>query len=225
MGMESPVGKSIDLEERPGKIIGVVEDFHFSSLHSEIAPLIIGIDRSHFDFLCIRVAADDIQGSLGYIEQDWEKFRSGTEFNYRFFDDLLGRRYRSEVQTGKIILVFTLVTVLVACLGLLGLSSYSAEQRTREIGVRKVLGASVPGVVRLLSKETLLLIGIATVLAVPVVWLAMGDWLESFEFRINMDPFIFVLAFLGALVIALLTVSIQALNAALKNPADSLRHE
>jgi putative ABC transport system permease protein len=128
-------------------------------------------------------------------------------------------------RTGTIFGIFSILAIVVACLGLLGLSSYAAEQRTKEIGVRKVMGADVPKIVRLLSKEIVLLVGIATIISVPVAGILMANWLESFAFRIKIDPTIFLLAFTGALAIALLTVSFQAVNAALKNPADSLRYE
>jgi putative ABC transport system permease protein len=210
------------------RIVGVVRDFHFAPLHIPIEPYVFihkDEDWNWGGYLTVRLKTENLQGTLTEIENTWKEFTQSQPFDYSFLKEDLAAMYEEEKRTGTIFGIFSILAILVACLGLLGLSSYSAEQRTREIGVRKVLGASVPGVVRLLSKETLLLIGIATLLAVPVVWLAMGDWLESFEYRTRMDPFIFVLAFLGALVIALLTVSIQALNAALKNPADSLRYE
>ncbi len=225
MGMESPIGKSIDLEEKPGRIIGVARDFHFSSLHNEILPLILGIDRSNFEFLCIKVAPDDIQGSLGFIEEKWKKFRPGEQFNYRFFDDLLSRRYRAESQTGKIILTFTLVTVLVACLGLFGLAAFSAERRTKEIGIRKVLGSSDAGIIGLLTKEFVLLVVLANVIVAPLAYYSAGRWLESFAYRIELSWDTFALSSALAILIALITVCYQAIRAARSNPVDALKYE
>jgi putative ABC transport system permease protein len=133
--------------------------------------------------------------------------------------------YSEEVRTGKIFRIFSILAILVACMGLLGLSSYSTEQRTKEIGIRKVMGADVPTIVRLLSKETIILVLIATAVSVPVIWYFMSNWLESFAYRIKLSPGLFIVAFLGTLIIALLTVSSQALSAAMKNPAESLRYE
>ncbi|UCG60391.1 MAG: ABC transporter permease [Candidatus Zixiibacteriota bacterium] len=225
MGMESPVGKSIGLEERPGRIIGVARDFHFASLHNEILPLVIGIDKSNFEFLCIKLAPDDIQGSLGFIEAKWKEFRPGEQFNYRFFDDLLSRSYRGEAQTGKIILTFTLVTVLVACLGLFGLAAFSAERRTKEIGIRKVLGSSDAGIIGLLTREFVLLVVLANAIVAPLAYYSAGRWLEHFAYRIELTWGTFALSSALAIMIALLTVCYQAIRAARANPVDALKYE
>ena len=210
------------------QIVGVVRDFHFAPLHIPIEPYVFIFKNEDWNwggYLTLRLKTEDLQGTLSEIENTWKEFTQNQPMEYSFLKEDLATSYEEEKRTGTIFGIFSILAILVACLGLLGLSSYSAEQRTREIGLRKVMGATVTGIVRLMSKETLLLILIATVISVPVAWITMGDWLESFEFRIKMDPMIFILAFLGALAIALLTVSIQAVNAALTNPADSLRYE
>jgi putative ABC transport system permease protein len=210
------------------QIVGVVKDFHFASLHSPIEPFVMihkDEDWNWGGYLTIRLETENLQRTLNEIEQIWKEFTNDQPMEYSFLNEDLAGKYGEEKRTGTIFGIFSILAILVACLGLLGLSSYSAEQRTREIGVRKVMGATVSSIVRLLSKETLMLILISAVISIPVAWITMGNWLESFAFRIKMDPFIFILAFLGALLLALLTVSIQALNAALTNPADSLRYE
>jgi putative ABC transport system permease protein len=232
--MEDPLSISII---QPGRtpeeriyhqIVGVVKDFHFASLHSPIEPFVMihkDEDWNWGGYLTVRLETENLQGTLSNIEQIWKEFTNDQPMEYSFLNEDLAARYGEEKRTGTIFGIFSILAIVVACLGLLGLSSYSAEQRTREIGIRKVMGATVSSIVALLSRETLLLILIATLISVPVAWITMGKWLESFAFRIKMDPFIFILAFLGALLIALLTVSIQAINAALANPADSLRYE
>ncbi|MCK4852747.1 MAG: ABC transporter permease [Bacteroidales bacterium] len=210
------------------QIVGVVRDFHFASLHTPIEPFVLIHKATDWDwggYLTVRLETENLQRTISEIENTWKEFTSNQPMEYSLLDDDLAARYEEEKRTGTIFGIFSVLAILVACLGLLGLSSYSAEQRTREIGLRKVMGATVSNIVRLLSKETLILILIATIISVPVAWITMGNWLESFAFRIKMGPFIFIMAFLGALAIALLTVSIQAMNAALKNPAESLRYE
>ncbi len=210
------------------QIVGVVKDFHFASLHSPIEPFVMIHKDEDWDwggYLTVRLETENLPSTLGEIEKIWKKFTNDQPMEYSFLKEDLAAKYGEEKRTGGIFGIFSILAILVACLGLLGLSSYSAEQRTREIGVRKVMGATVSNIVRLLSKETILLILISAAISVPVAWISMGNWLESFAFRIRMDPFIFILAFLGALFIALLTVSIQAINAALANPSDSLRYE
>ena len=225
MNMDDPIGKTIGLEEKPGKIIGVVKDYHFSSLHQEIRPLIIGIDKSNYEYLCVKLSPDDIQGTIGFIEDKWKTLRFGEEFSYRFFDDLLDRRYRSDAQTGKIILTFTLITVLVACLGLFGLAAYSAERRTKEIGIRKVLGSSDAGIMDLLTREFILLVILGNVIVAPVAYYSAKRWLESFAYRIDLNWEFFALSSALALAIALLTVCYQAIRAARSNPVDALKYE
>jgi ABC-type antimicrobial peptide transport system permease subunit len=188
MQMDSPIGKSIGTDERPGKIIGVVKDFHFSSLHNKIGPLLIAIDKSNFKRLCIKISPDNIAGSLDHIKKIWEELRSGDKFSYWFFEDFLGREYNVEKRTGGIVLSFTIVTVFVACLGLFGLAAYSAEIRTKEIGIRKVLGSSITGIVGLLTKEFIFLTIFGNIIAIPIAFYITGRWLENFAYRTQSNP-------------------------------------
>jgi hypothetical protein len=225
MHMDSPVGKSLDAGDRPGEIIGVVKDFHFSSLHQGIGPLILGMDKSSFRRLCIKISPEDIQGGLGYIEKTWNKFRSGDLFKYRFFEDLLDREYRAENRIGRIVLAFTVVTVLVACLGLFGLAAYSAERRTKEIGIRKVLGSSIAGIVKQLTREFVFYVIFGTILATPIAYYIASHWLESFAYRIDLSWELPVFAGGLAIIIAIATVSYHAIKAARANPVDALKYE
>jgi putative ABC transport system permease protein len=225
MQMDAPIGKSIGLVERPGKIIGVVKDFHFASLHEAITPLILTCDKSEFDWLCIKLSPNDIQGSIGYINRVWNQFRPGENFNPRFFADLLGREYKIEIQTGAIVLVFTIITMFVACLGLFGLAAYSAERRTKEIGIRKVLGASTTGIIGLLTREFILFVLLGNVVAIPIAFYLTSRWLMNFAYRIE-PGWLFVLIAGGlAMMIALLTVSYQAIKAAWANPVKAIKYE
>ncbi len=225
MKMDSPIGKSIDLFERPGRIVGVVKDFNFSSLHNTIGPLVLAIDKSNFGYLCIRLSPDDIPGSISFIERKWNELRPGEAFQYRFFDEMLGREYQTEARTSKIVMSLTLITVLIACLGLFGLAAYSAEHHTKEIGIRKVLGASVAGIVALLSREFLRLVLVANLIAWPIAYFALSRWLENFAYRVSIGWWIFALACVMALLIAFLTVSYQSIKAARTNPVEVLKYE
>jgi putative ABC transport system permease protein len=225
MKMDSPVGKSLDLHERPGRIVGVVKDFHFSSLHNAIEPLVLAINKSNFGYLCIRLSPDDISGSISFIERKWDELRPGQAFRYRFFEDMLGREYQTEARTSRIVLSLTLVTVLIACLGLFGLAAYSAERHTKEIGIRKVLGASVTGIVGLLSKEFIRLVLLANLIAWPIAYFALNRWLENFAYRVSIGWWIFALACVMALLIAFITVSYQSIKAARTDPVEVLKYE
>ena len=225
MGMESPVGKSLDVGDHPGSIIGVVKDFHYASLHSAIGPLAIGIDKSNFEWLAIKLSPDNISGSLDFIEGKYRELRYGEPFHHRFFDDLLGREYRAETRTGKIILSFTLVTILVACLGLFGLAAYSAQRRQKEIGIRKVLGSSVAGIIRLLTTEFLVLVLLGNAIVAPLVYFATSQWLKEFAYRIELGWEVLALSSTLGILIAIATVCFQAVRAAQTNPVDSLKYE
>jgi ABC-type antimicrobial peptide transport system permease subunit len=225
MQMDSPIGKSIGTDERPGKIIGVVKDFHFSSLHNKIGPLLIAIDKSNFKRLCIKISPDNIAGSLDHIKRVWQELRSGEKFRYWFFEDLLGREYRVETRTGGIVLSFTIITVFVACLGLFGLAAYSAEIRTKEIGIRKVLGSSAARIVGLLSKDFIFLTIFGNIIALPVAYYITGRWLENFAYRTEMDLKLILFTVGLGIIITIMVVSYQAIRAAQSNPIDALKYE
>jgi putative ABC transport system permease protein len=210
------------------RIVGVVKDFHFESLHSEVLPYIFihkDPEMNWGGYLTVRLQTEDISATIQKIEEIWNQFSNNQPFEYTFVDEDFASIYAEEVRTGKIFGVFSILAILIACLGLLGLASYSAEQRTKEIGVRKVMGADVPAIVRLLSRETVILVLVAALISVPAAWYFMGNWLESFAYRIKLGPGLFIVALVATLLIALITVSFQAVSAALRNPAESLRYE
>ncbi len=224
---EEAVGKQFRCcgNDRFGKIIGVVKDFHHLSPHQTIEPAALMVRASWFNYLSVRISTENVVGILGSLESSWHDLVPGRPFDYFFLDEDYDHQYRTEQQLGTIMSIFSLLALLVACLGLFGLASYMAEQRTKEIGIRKVLGASVRNIVVLLSQAFFKLIVLAFVVAVPLAYFAMSRWLQDFAYRIEMGIGLFVLAGVIALLVALLTVSFQAIKAALNNPVESLRYE
>ncbi len=204
-------------------IIGVVKDFNFKSLHEPVTPLLMVLQPEWG--LIFKVKTGDISGLIAAMKQQWAKFNVEEPFTYAFMDELYNKTYSAEEKTGTILNIFTALTILVACLGLFGLAIYTTEQRTKEIGIRKVLGASVFQVTHMLSKDFLKLVLIACVIAFPLSYWAMHNWLQDFAYRISISWWVFALAALIALFIALATVSFQAVKAALANPVKSLRRE
>ncbi|WP_222930316.1 ABC transporter permease [Larkinella punicea] len=222
----SAVGKRVKFWGTDGTIVGVVKDFHFRPLHVGIEPFIFRFRPKEFYFtLLVKTKPGLVARTLTDITQVYKKIDPDHPISYGFVDQDLDAQYRSEQRIGRIILCFAILTILVSCLGLFGLTAFTAEQRTKEIGVRKVLGASVASIVALLSKDFLKLVLIALLIASPLAWYAMNYWLESFVYRIEMQWWIFALAAVLALGIALLTVSYQSVKAALMNPVKSLRSE
>ena len=223
------VGKTIIRENSsrgtnvPFHVIGVVKDFNFKSLHDPVSPLLMVLDPDWG--LIFKVKTTDIKGLLATMKKHWDHFNTDEPFTYTFLDDLYNKTYSAEQKTGSILNIFAVLTILVACLGLFGLVTYTAEKRTKEIGIRKVLGASVSQVISMLSKDLLKLVFIACIIAFPLSWWAMNKWLQSFAYRINISWWIFAVAGVAALSIALLTVSFQAIKAAVANPVKSLRSE
>ena len=204
-------------------IIGVVKDFHFRSLHEAITPLLMVLNPEWG--LIVKTKTTDVAGLLNSVKQKWSQFNTEEPFEYAFMDDLYNKTYAAEQKTGRILSIFALLTIFVACLGLFGLATYTSEQRTKEIGIRKVLGASVPGIINLLSIDFLKLVLLAFIVATPVAWWTMNKWLMDFAYRIDISWWMFAVAGLLAAVIALTTVSFQAIKAAVANPVKSLRTE
>ena len=225
MGMESPIGKRLSIGDNNFKIIGVVKNYHFRSLQQEIEPLILLYFPQRCRVLFARLKSDNIPQTIGYIENLWKKFAPGLPFNYRFLDEALDRLYRSEQRIGTLFRYFSILAILISCLGLLGLASFMAEQRTKEIGIRKVLGATASNIVALLSKEFFKWVIVANFIAWPIAYFALNKWLQSYAYKINVALWSFILSGALALVIALATVSYQSIKAALANPVDSLRYE
>jgi putative ABC transport system permease protein len=207
----------------PFHVIGVVKDFNFKSLHEAISPLLMRLKPE--GGLIFKIKTTDVSGLLATMKKKWGTYNSEEPFTYSFMDDLFYKTYSAEQKTGIILNIFSILIIFVACLGLFGLVTYTAEQRTKEIGIRKVLGASVLQVTQMLSREFIKLVLIASLVAFPVAWWAMNKWLQSFAYRIHISWWIFAVAGVAALLIALLTVSFQAIKAAMANPVRSLRRE
>ena len=225
MGMDSPVGKRFSAFGKDGTIIGVIKNFNYKSLHSEIEPLILTMDPKRLYYAGIRISSEDIEETIYTLEKTWNKFSAGFPFDYVFLDDRIDNLYRSEQRVGTVFNYFTILVILIACLGLFGLASFTAEQRTKEIGIRKVLGAPVSSILWLLSKEFIKWVLLANIIAWPAAYFIMDKWLENFAYRTNIGMETFFLSAASALAIALVTVSYQCMRAALSNPADSLKYE
>ena len=207
-------------------IVGVVKDFHFEDLHVAITPYAFTLNRSpNYNYVVAHVKAGTLQPTLKAIETIWQKLNPGEPFEYSFLDEDFQKNYAAESRISSVVSYFTLIAILISCLGLFGLATFTAEQRTKEIGVRKVLGASVGSIVTLLSRDFLKLVLIAIVIASPIAWWAMNRWLQDFAYKIDIEWWVFALAGLLAVGIALLTVSFQSIKAALMNPVNSLRSE
>jgi len=205
-------------------VIGVVKDFHFRSLHERIAPLVMTLS-DYNSTLIIKTRATDLTGFISSTQKKWEALGTGTTFTYAFLDERFNNTYRAEQTTGQLLGIFAGLTIFVACLGLFGLATFTARQRHKEIGIRKVLGASVSGIVSLLSKDFLKLVGIAFIIAAPIAWYIMNQWLQGFAYRTTISWWTFVLAAMAAGIITIVTISFQAIKAAIANPTDSLKTE
>jgi putative ABC transport system permease protein len=226
LGLTDPVGSRITDNDRMYTVVGVLKDFHFKSLHHEISPVVyIGNPGDRAGFLSVRIRPENISGTLSFLEQKWGELTGGQPFSYSFLDDDLAAQYDAEQKTRQISGIFSLLAVLIGCLGLFGLAAFTAEQRTKEIGIRKILGASVSNIVILLVKDFVKLVGFAFVIGSPVAYFFMGRWLHNFAYSTDIRVDSFLLAGALALGIALLTVSYQAIRASLAEPVDSLRYE
>ncbi len=227
-GMASPeeaIGKTIKLWEFDLPIVGVVQDFHTQSLTRNIEPTIIIDDRSSYDMAAIRLQPGHTQATLKHIEQKWSAFYPEYTFDYQFVDDEIADFYEGVDKLSKLIHVAALVVIFIGCLGLYGLVTFMAEQKTKEIGIRKVMGASVGSIVRIFSLEFIKLIALAFVVAAPLAYYVMNGWLQDFAFRVNLGAGVFLVGMLVTLLIALLTVSYQSVKSAMANPVESLRNE
>ena len=233
IGWEEPVGKYMRYpggNDQQFKVIAVVKDFSVESLQTAVTPFALFHSSSKsYDigssFIIARIKPGDVSGTLNKVESKWKTFVSGEPFDYNFLDASFDALYRSEQRMGNIFSIFTALSLFIACLGLFGLSAFIAERRIKEIGVRKVMGASVQSIVSLLSKDFLKLTIISAFIAFPIAWWAMNKWLEDFAYRINIGWTVFLVAGLCTLLVSLLTVSFQAIKAAIANPAKSLRTE
>ncbi len=219
------VGKRFEQWGREGEVIGIVKDFNFVSLHSEIEPLSLPFEPFASRYVSIKVNTENLQQTIAEVESIWGALAPHRPFLYSFLDEDFNRQYEADFRFRKIFTSFSVLAILIACLGLLGLATYTAEQRTKEIGIRKVLGANVPSLIAMLSWDFVRLVLIALIIAVPVSWFAMSTWLETFAFRIDMPIWVFPLAGVIAVSVAVFTVSFQSLKAAMVNPVKSLKSE
>ncbi len=229
LGFKTPqqaLGITLDYGDRRAKIVGVLPDFHFESMHQKIKPLLFMIPQEQeYRHLSVKLAGADLKAGMVQLEKTWKQFLPDYPFDYTFLDQKFGRLYAAEQRQGLLFTIFAGIAILIACLGLFGLAAFATEQRTKEIGIRKVLGASVSSIVTMLSKDFLKLVLLANLVAWPIAWYGMSRWLQDFAYRTPLSWSTFGLAALLAGTIALLTVSFQAIKAALANPAESLRNE
>ncbi|MGF1587394.1 MAG: ABC transporter permease [Bacteroidales bacterium] len=224
-GFEDPAGKEFIINGSPIRIIGVVEDFHFKPMHEEIGPLVLGWRPNNLGLANIRIGDDDKEGSIAYVKSVWNELSPGAPFEYAFLDDELDKLYLSEIRIEKLFRYFAMLAILIACMGLYGLSTFIAAQRTKEIGIRKVLGSSINGIMVLLISEFSRWVLVANIIAWPVAWFFSKTWLENFPYRIAPGIEIFAGAGIFALLIAVITVSGEAWHSARMNPAVTLKNE
>ena len=232
---EKAIGQSISWDEweptdtldpvKKGKVIGVVEDFHYKSLHEKVTASVIHVYPQVLFAVALKLKTADLKNTIAHIDNTWGKFVPGYPLDYKFMDETYGTMYKAEGKLSELLWIFTIMAIIVGCMGLFGLAAFSAEQRKKELGIRKVLGANTFDIVGLLSKNFLLLVIIAAVIAFPLAWLWMNSWLKDFPYRVNISWWVFGIAIIAALTVALLTVSFQAIKAALTNPVKSLRTE
>jgi putative ABC transport system permease protein len=237
-GFETPekaIGRRINWKEwqpadtlhpvKQGRVIGVVQDFHYKSLHEKVTASVIQLYPGETYKVAVKLKTTDIKTTLAGINTIWTHFSPTYPINYQFMDETYGKMYESEEKLSDLLWIFTVLAIVIGCMGLFGLASLSAEQRTKELGIRKVLGAGVFDIVALFSKNFLLLVLVAALIACPLAWWAMNSWLADFPYRVSVNIWVFVIAVVAALGIALLTVSFQSIKSALANPVKSLRAE
>lgn len=225
--LEKPIGTTIQALDGspPARIVGVVKDFHYSSLHSKIDPLVLRYDPGNMWCMSIKFNAGNLKDNLAIVEKEWKSVAPGYPFTYEFVDDTIAKQYKADQNTSVLLTSFSVLAIIIACMGLLGLTAFMTEQRKKEIGVRKVLGASVTSVVLLLSKDFSKLVVIAFVIVTPIAWYSTNQWLNDFAYKVEVSPLVFLGAGLMILLIAFLSIAYQAIKAAVINPSDTLRNE
>ena len=225
-GKDDVIGSILRRDSISYSIIGVVKDFVFGDMYGKSDPLVFQCYPEYFGYLYVRLKENtNTEKAIAKIESIIKSNNPGYPFNYIFVDDEFGLQFRTEVLTGKLSRIFALLAIVITCLGLFGLAAYTAERRTKEIGVRKVLGASVTGIAGLLSKDFLKLVILSSLISFPIAWWLMHNWLQNFAYRVQINWWVFLVAAVLAIVIALFTISFQAIKAALSNPVKSLRTE
>jgi ABC-type antimicrobial peptide transport system permease subunit len=224
MGMKDPVGKRLKIWQTDGEIIGVVKDFHYSSLHEKIGPLVM-LYRNQNYRMYVRTKGKDAAVAIAAAKRLYSQYNGEYPFSYNFLDDSLDQMYKTDQRTGKLFNYFAGIAIFISCLGLFGLATFATSQRIKEIGVRKVLGASITNIITLLTADFLKIVLIAILLAVPIAWFTMNRWLEDYAYRVGLQWWVFAIAGILAIMIALFTVSFQSIKAALTNPVKSLKTE
>jgi ABC-type antimicrobial peptide transport system permease subunit len=227
MRLKDPIGQTVKISDLSYHIVGVIKDFILESPYQPVAPMLIG-GPGPYGFYILNVKlnpAHPVADDLKKAEQIYKKYNPAYPFEYYFVDEDYAAKFANEKRTASLAALFAGLTIFISCLGLFGLATYTAENRTREIGVRKVLGASVAGITALLSRDFLKLVILSILIASPVAWWAMSNWLKSYPYRISIEWWVFALAGFSAILIALLTISFQSVKAALANPVKSLRSE
>ncbi|MGZ5285731.1 MAG: ABC transporter permease, partial [Flavisolibacter sp.] len=227
---EAAVGKWLgfeaDGEQYQFTIVGVVKNFHFKDLHEVVEPFAFRMfNEAWFNYVVAHSKGGNLQQSVAALEKSWKKYNPNEPFEYSFLDQDFQKNYEAESRQAGLINYFTIIAILISCLGLFGLATFTAEQRTKEIGIRKVLGASVAGVVGLLSKDFLKLVLVAVIIASPIAWYAMNQWLQNFAYQVSISWQVFAITTFITMFIAIATIGIQAIRAAVRNPVKSLRTE
>ena len=225
MGFENPIGKTITLGDEPSNVIGVMKDFNFNNIRNKIAPLLLYIDPNKANICFIRISPGNNEKTLKYIEETYKSFEPDFDFNYNFMDERLEGLYRAEQRSNTLINYFTIFAIFISCLGIFGLASFMAEQKTKEIGIRKVMGASVSTIVKIFSFEFTRMVIIGNILAWPLAYYAMNKWLDNFAYHTELKWWMYVLGAILSIVVVIITISYQSYRAATKNPANSLRYE
>jgi putative ABC transport system permease protein len=234
-GWDNAIGKSFETMTmdssgnhwipRKGQIVGVARDFHFESVHNKIPPMVFFIDHNWRDWVSIKINSANTNQTLGYIKQVWSRMNTERYFDPGFYDESIDALYRAEKRFFILFIIFSILAISIACLGIFGLASFTAEQRTKEIGIRKTMGASVTSIIQLINKEFIKLVILSNLIAWPIAWYFMGNWLNNYTYRIELTLRPFILSGLIAIGIALLSVSYQALKASKTNPVNALRYE
>ena len=225
LGWKNRTAGLIEVDAKKVPVAGVIKDFHIRSLREKIEPLVLRFNPMQSDNMLLRLSPENVSRALAYVESTFKELNPGQPFEYSFLDQTFAQQYKADERRGTLFLIFSGIALLIACLGLFGLATFTAEQRTKEIGVRKVLGASIASIVGMLSKDFVLLVIIALVIASPIAWYFMNQWLADFAYHVDISWWVFALAGITALAIALLTVGYQSVKAALMNPVESLRSE
>ncbi len=225
MGLEDPIGKEYSFWGNDGEIVGVMKDFHFKSLHNPIEPMLFMVFKDYVDYLVVRINAENSESTISFLEETMAKFDPEDNHEFRFFDERYNAMYHSEQEMEMILKIFTGLAIFIACLGLFGLSTFMTQQRTKEIGIRKVLGANIPNIVIILSKEFTKWVVIANLIACPAAYFILNSLLQNFAYRVNIGYQIFVATFVLSVLIAICTVSFQTIKAANSNPVKALKYE